>query len=167
MGYVVPFERNVKMKSPWSLLVEAFPAPSYVQDKLTSMKMKPPKFDCFGPLKFICPCYKCVTGFDTMVDEFELVQRDMERCVSPIPDIVPKIDVKFENAAPVPIAPVTGLFVKHYYLYQPDVLKMDPDTPYFSEVRFDKGVKDAQTPNKAWVKRRHLVVTPTQLIFKR
>ena len=49
-----------------------------------------------------------------MVDEFEFIQRDIERCVSPIPDIVPKIHVKFENIAPVPIAPVTGLFVKHY-----------------------------------------------------
>ena len=64
-------------------------------------------------------------------------------------------------------APVTGLFVKHYYLYQPNVLNMDQETPYFSEVRFDKGVKGEPTPNKAWVKRRRLTVTPNQLIFKR
>ena len=119
MGYIVPFERNVKMKSDWSRLVEAFPAPSYVQDKLTAIKMKnskPPQLDCFGPLRFLCPCYKCVTGYDAMVDEFEMVQRDIEGSVSPIPAVVPKIDVKLGNVAPVPIAPVTGLFVKHYYL---------------------------------------------------
>ena len=85
----------------------------------------------------------------------------------PIPSGVPKIDVKLGNVAPVPIAPVTGLFVKHYYLYQSNVLNMDPETLYFSEVRFDKGVKGELTPNKAWVKRRRLTVTPNQLILKR
>ena len=195
MGYESPLVRNVKLKTDWEKLVEAFPCPPDIQFKLEQLKRSSPRYDCFMAVSNRCRCYKCLVAKEEQAQFFLSMEQsisEVKQVAPPSPPPVPFLydvesnimneqrydpwGVDSENRKRiVTITQTEGRNVcvrakkiKHYYKQTPSI---DPDilkTPFFTEVKFDAvDQNEPFTPRKQWVKKRKSYVTPTQLIFKK
>ena len=78
MGYGDrPIERNVRARTAWESLVDAFPAPREISckmDRSRVVKAMKPLYDCSNEPDPRCTCYKCETAFMEQISYFQDIQ---------------------------------------------------------------------------------------------
>jgi hypothetical protein len=168
-----PFTRNVRARTDWERLYDAFPAPITPQLRMDRL-MEPirAKYDCHLEPSLKCNCYKCQTVMQNEINYFNLIQESNAlNCTPPVGVIFAESmcsDRVVELVSTPEFTPcIAAHSVGHFYKCEPTWDRSEPRTPWFSEVNFSPLEQEEISPRKRWVKYRRTVVTPTQLIFKK
>ena len=167
------FTRNVRARTDWERLYDAFPAPITPQLRMDRL-MEPirAKYDCHLEPSLKCTCYKCLTVMREEILFYHSVQEQNARTSTPPEGVLYAESMCSDRIVELVKTPecepcMTSESVKHFYKCEPTWDREEMKTPWFSEVSFQHIDQNETTPRKRWVKIRRTQVTPTQLIFKR